>query len=66
MWTVHRLGGGDIYIVLGTIVLGSNTFCFLMLVIMFVAKRDILALENDGFWRPSTLIMKQNLKYWAG
>lgn len=34
-----------------TIVLGSNKFCFLMLAIMFVAKRDIiLALGNDGFF----------------
>lgn len=33
-----------------TIALGSNKFCFLMLAIMFVEKRDIiLVLENDGF-----------------
>lgn len=47
VWTVHRLGGGDIHIVLGTIVLGSNTFCFLMSVIMFVAKKGYI---SSGKW----------------
>lgn len=50
---MHRLGGGDTQFY-STIVPGSDKFCFLMLVIIFVARKNIiLALENDSFERPS-------------